>query len=272
MPAKMKIRSAYSSLPSAERKVADFILENPDRAMHMVINEIAEASGVSVPSVTRLARKLGYKGFLEFRVALASGSAAGGEAHKLSPIDETDSDETVVDKLYSASIRALEDTYHALDTKRFCELSRTVANAKRVFFIAGSGSALIAEDCAYQLNSLDVEAIAITDQVVANMYKSRFTEGDVVIGLSRAGRNRQLSEALRTAKKQGAVSCLISNCINAQAAQTVDYFICASRVDDLKKLLGVESINAMVAISNLLITIVARNLNRVLDDSIEPKL
>ena len=58
MPAKMKIRSAYSTLPTAERKVADFILENPARASLMVINEIAEAAGVSVPSVTRLARKL----------------------------------------------------------------------------------------------------------------------------------------------------------------------------------------------------------------------
>ena len=71
MPANNKIRSAYVTLPSAERKVADFILDNPDRAMRMVINEIAEAAGVSVPSVTRLARRLGYKGFLDFRVALA---------------------------------------------------------------------------------------------------------------------------------------------------------------------------------------------------------
>ena len=58
MPAKMKIRSAYSTLPAAERKVADFILEDPERASLMVINEIADAAGVSVPSVTRLAKKL----------------------------------------------------------------------------------------------------------------------------------------------------------------------------------------------------------------------
>ena len=59
MPANNKIRSAYGTLPSAERKVADFILDDPERAMRMVINEIAEAAGVSVRSVTRLARRLG---------------------------------------------------------------------------------------------------------------------------------------------------------------------------------------------------------------------
>ena len=80
MPANNKIRSAYVTLPSAERKVADFILDNPDRAMRMVINEIAEAAGVSVPSVTRLARRLGYKGFLDFRVALAGRKRRNAEA------------------------------------------------------------------------------------------------------------------------------------------------------------------------------------------------
>ena len=91
MPAKMKIRSAYSTLPTAERKVADFILENQARASLMVINEIAEAAGVSVPSVTRLARKLGYNGFLDFRVALASGSSSI-ESLKSDPIRPTDND------------------------------------------------------------------------------------------------------------------------------------------------------------------------------------
>ena len=50
MPAKMKIRSAYSTLPTAERKVADFILENPARASLMVINEIAVPQERSNPS------------------------------------------------------------------------------------------------------------------------------------------------------------------------------------------------------------------------------
>ena len=114
MPANNKIRSAYGTLPSAERKVADFILDDPERAMRMVINEIAEAAGVSVPSVTRLARRLGYKGFLDFRVALANGAAANGATQKLSPITDEDSDSTVIDKLCGYSIMSLEDTCHEI--------------------------------------------------------------------------------------------------------------------------------------------------------------
>lgn len=272
MPAKMKIRSAYATLPSAERKVADFILENPERAMHMVINEIADAAGVSVPSVTRLARKLGYKGFLEFRVALASGAAINAETHKLSPIEDTDSDETVVEKMYLASIRALEDTYRALDREKFCELARLIAGAERVFICGGGGSALLAGDVAYQLDALGVQAIPITSQTVLNMYKPRFNEKDILIGLSRAGRNKQLTEAIRQAKKQGSTCVFMSNYVNAQGAQAADYFFCTSRLDDMKKLLGTESNNAMIALTNVLVLLVARMLKRRIEDEQEMNL
>ncbi len=262
MPAKMKIRSAYTSLPSAERKVADFILENPERAMHMVINEIADSAGVSVPSVTRLARKLGYKGFLEFRVALASGAALSAETHKLSPVEDTDSDEEVVEKVYLASIRALEDTYRALDRERICELARAIATADRVFICGGGGSTLLAQDAAFQLNALGVQAVPIISQTVLNMYKPRFCETDVFIGLSRAGRNKLLTEAVRQAKRQGSTCVFMSNYVNAQGAQTADYFFCTSRLDDMKKILGTESNSAMIALMNLILLLVARILER----------
>lgn len=262
MPAKMKIRSAYATLPSAERKVADFILANPERAMHMVINEIAECAGVSVPSVTRLARKLGYKGFLDFRVALASGAAISAEAHKVSPVEETDSDEDVVEKMYLASIRALEDTYRAMDRSKVCDSARRIAQADRVFICGGGGSALLAMDMSYQLNALGVQAVPIVSQTVLNMYKPRFCETDVFIGLSRAGRNKVLTEAVRVAKRQGSTCVFMSNFVNAQGAQSADYFFCTSRLDDMKRILGRESNNAMIALANLIVLLVARNLKR----------
>ena len=229
--------------------------------MHMVINEIADSAGVSVPSVTRLARKLGYKGFLEFRVALASGAALSAETHKLSPVEDTDSDEEVVEKVYLASIRALEDTYRALDRERICELARAIATADRVF-ICGGGSTLLAQDAAFQLNALGVQAVPIISQTVLNMYKPRFCETDVFIGLSRAGRNKLLTEAVRQAKRQGSTCVFMSNYVNAQGAQTADYFFCTSRLDDMKKILGTESNSAMIALMNLILLLVARILER----------
>ena len=64
----VRIRSLYSSLPKAERNVADFIQQNPERAPHRSVHEFARAGGVSVASVSRFVRKLGFSDFKEFKM------------------------------------------------------------------------------------------------------------------------------------------------------------------------------------------------------------
>ena len=131
MPALMKIKSAYASLPTAERKVADFILEDPQRASLMVINEIAAAAEVSVPSVTRLSKKLGYDGFMSFRVALASG-ISNPSPLDVEPIRANDPDDVAAEKLLLLVSKCIEDTAKVLDAKKLSNFCDAILNAKRV--------------------------------------------------------------------------------------------------------------------------------------------
>ena len=261
MPAKMKIRSAYATLPSAERKVADFILENPDRATRMVINEIAEAAGVSVPSVTRLARKLGYNGFLDFRVALASGTA-NMDAQRDTTILPEDSEETVIDKIYSASVNALEDTYKALDKQSLISLAHKLEVSERIFLCGAGGTSLLVGDIMSQMLSIGLQAGAVLTPEAISAYGKTFREGDIVIVVSRTGRNKMLNEALKMAKKKGATTALLCNYVNAPCAQIVDHFFCTSRLDDYKTIMGRETNSTMISILNLLVLLVARNIKQ----------
>jgi len=257
MPAKMKIRSAYSTLPTAERKVADFILANPSKASLMVINEIAEAAGVSVPSVTRLAKKLGYEGFLDFRVALASGSSSI-ESIKSEPIRPDDSDPEVVKKLFLSYMRALEDTLKALNREKLAVLAEKCTRAKRIFVVGTASSYLLANDLALQLNYLDYDAVAVSDAVVMDVLTTRFSADDVFIGISRSGRTRLVLDALKAAKNRGTYTAFISNYINSPAANIADGFFCTACVDDMKNITGRESTLTMTSMVGALIMLVAR--------------
>ncbi len=257
MPAKMKIRSAYATLPSAERKVADFILSNPERASLMVINEIAAAAGVSVPSVTRLAKKLGYDGFLDFRVALASGNSSL-ESIKSEPIRPDDSDEAVIEKCFLANMRSLEDTLKAINKNKFVELADRIGAARRIFVLGIGSSAQLASDLVFQLNFQGFDAVAVVEQVAMDMYSHRFSKGDVVIGISRAGRTKPVLDAFKEAAKSGAYCAFVSNFVNTPATQSADAFFCTSRVDDIKQLLGRESNLPMYAMAASLMTLLTR--------------
>ncbi|MBQ9833237.1 MAG: MurR/RpiR family transcriptional regulator [Clostridia bacterium] len=257
MPAIMKIRSAYAALPTAERKVADFILKNPTKAPLMVINEIANEVGVSVPSVTRLAKKLGYDGFLDFRVALASGNATVSD-DRSAPINICDPDETVVEKMFVSTMNAIDDTLKALDKKEMSELANDIVGAKRIFIYGTSASASMAYDLAKQLVFLGYEAIAINDALTLEMYSKRFTKDDLLIGITRSGRTKVVTDALKFAKQKGVRCALVSNYINALSNGVADYFFCTSRLDDVKRTMNRETNLTMYVWANALTMLVAR--------------
>lgn len=257
MPAKMKIRSAYSTLPTAERKVADFILENAEKASLMVINEIAEAAGVSVPSVTRLAKKLGYDGFMDFRVALAAGSASITSL-KSDPVKEDDPDGVVIEKMFLSYMRAQEDTLKAIDRDALAELAQYMVDGRRIFIFGAGSSAMLAADFALQLNMMGFDAVAVSDPVVMEMYSARFTKQDVFLGISRSGRTKNILDALKAAKKRNAYCAFVSNYITSPAAAIADSFFCTARVDDIKTVVGRESNVSMYTLTGALLVLISR--------------
>ena len=163
MPALMKIKSAYASLPTAERKVADFILEDPQRASLMVINEIAAAAEVSVPSVTRLSKKLGYDGFMSFRVALASG-ISNPSPLDVEPIRANDPDDVAAEKLLLLVSKCIEDTAKVLDAKKLSNFCDAILNAKRVLVIGKDESGVLAAS-GVAVTTADGSGVAISSDM-----------------------------------------------------------------------------------------------------------
>lgn len=71
-----KIRAAHAALTRAERQLADVICANYPVSGLGSITQLAEAAGVSTPTLARMVQKLGYAGFAEFQGALRDELAA----------------------------------------------------------------------------------------------------------------------------------------------------------------------------------------------------
>src|SRR3989339_602570 len=67
----IRLRGLYPSLKTALRKVADVILREPEMAIYASVNEVAAVATVSEATVMRFCRILGFKGFQDFKIALA---------------------------------------------------------------------------------------------------------------------------------------------------------------------------------------------------------
>ena len=61
------VKEKYDDIFSAEKKVADFVLSNPQKVVDSNVSELAKQSGVSV----RMCHHIGYSGYYQFRITLA---------------------------------------------------------------------------------------------------------------------------------------------------------------------------------------------------------
>lgn len=75
---KDRIARAMPDLTPSHRTMADYVLAHSFRAATMTIDELAEATGVSVATANRFAHTLGFSSFPAFRAELVRGFERAG--------------------------------------------------------------------------------------------------------------------------------------------------------------------------------------------------
>lgn len=66
-----RVEELHRNGSSSQKQLADFVLRNPIRVSAMTIEDLARATGVSAPTISRFARELGFGGFSEMRNGVA---------------------------------------------------------------------------------------------------------------------------------------------------------------------------------------------------------
>ena len=67
----IRIDERYPKFSKGQKRLADYIKENYDKAAFLTAAKMGEAVGVSESTVVRFAMHLGYEGYPEFQNALA---------------------------------------------------------------------------------------------------------------------------------------------------------------------------------------------------------
>ena len=122
----VKIRSLYSSLPKAERKVADYILGNAEGPRAAPCGSSRASARVSVASVSRFVRKMGFEDFKDFDFELARETGATTR-YLFEQITPRDTDEEISRKVFLGTIRSIEDTLKILPLGDLVGRGRAVA-------------------------------------------------------------------------------------------------------------------------------------------------
>lgn len=221
LPCLTKIRATYSSLSEKEKKVADYILNDPGKMIHATINQVADDLHVADATVFRFCKRIGFPGFQAMKIALASEIVTPmQDIHET--IQEDDDEKTVTEKVFKSNIRTLEDTMHVIDSESYQRAVSALVKARRIDFYGNGGSGIIALDAHHKFLRTGIPTAAYQDSHFQVMSASQLTEADVVVLISHSGTNRDILQALEVAKEHGVTTIGITTLAKSPLSKGVD--------------------------------------------------
>ena len=208
------VSSQKPNMTKSEKRISDFIFNNTDTVTHMAITNLAQCCSVSEATVVRFVRKLGYRGYNDFKVELAKETQKGDFENIMvtGTINRDDSIQTIAKKYYEVSINSLEHTMSLLNYDEIEKAAGLIIKARKVHFIGIGYSGNTAVDSKYNFMRIGIDTDAYTDAHTMIMICSIVDKSDVVFAISHSGNTQEIVNSLKVAKKNGAkIICVSSN-------------------------------------------------------------
>lgn len=219
-----KIGNEYYMLTSSEKKAADYVLAHQAEAQFLSISELAEVSGVAVATVSRFCRRLGYKGYNTFRLALANTAASQGAwANPLSgEVQDEDSLEDVCQKLYAADVGAITQTLELLNPRKIEKAADLLERAGKVLCMGQGGSMIIAQEAAHLFSTAGGKFFAVSDAHMQAIAATSMDRHDVLLYFSYSGSTSDMMETVKLAHGRQAKVILITRFPKSPGAAEAD--------------------------------------------------
>ena len=138
-------------MPAALARVADYLLLQPQAPLTLSIGELAEQAGTSAASVTRFCRMIGYAGYVELRVGIATdvgrSTARESWANEIGrEVGPDDTPELLLARLIGSHTRSLREATSAIDLAVISEVSHRIGRSRLVDIYGVGGSAMLGQE------------------------------------------------------------------------------------------------------------------------------
>lgn len=210
-----RIERHAETLTRAERQLADSLLRNYPASGLGSITAIAEASGVSTPTVARMARKLGFEGFPHMQAALR----AEVEATISNPIAKHDRwaenapDAHILNRFADAATENLRQTLSQIGPEPFNAVADLLTDKDRHIHLAGGRITRSLADYFFthlQVIRNDVSLIAPNSNTWPH-YALNMRNGDVLIAFDIRRYEHDILRLAEMARARGAVIVLFTD-------------------------------------------------------------
>lgn len=217
---------------------------------------LADACGVSDPTVVRAYKKLGFSGYEDLKLTLAQATVSPEEIiHE--EISAGDSVQAVRDKVFQSAVLALQFTRDMLEPETLAAAAQMLMNARKIVIFGLGGSAPVAMDLHHKLLRLGLNAAVYTDphlQVIACNY---LDERDAVLAVSHSGSSRCVVDSTQIAKHRGAKVISLTSAGKNPLSKLADISLSTHSKETKYRVVSIASRVAALTIADSIYTYIA---------------
>lgn len=192
----------HSKLPPSEKKIAKYILENPQETISLTASELGKRSSTSGAAVIRLCKSLDLKGIQDLKLRIAGDLQKSGE-QSVRDIEPNESASSIIRKMSSNSIQTIQETAELLSIDELEKAVHALKNAGTVHFVGVGASSIIAKDAQQKFLRINKNATAFSDIHMAATLVANTDKNDVVVGISFSGNTFEVAKILELANMKG---------------------------------------------------------------------
>jgi len=198
-----RIRQQESYFTEASKKIAKQIFSSPDTIIHMTICQAAEFCATSEASIVRFCKTLGYNGYNDFKICLASELSLNNEPVIFSSLKPDDDDMTILQKVFAAEIKVIQETAAMMDANAFKQAVDCILSARKLDFYSFGNSRPVTLDAHYRLLKIGINSHVGIDIADSLIHANMLEPGDVAIAVSHSGSTKYTCMALEAAHDRG---------------------------------------------------------------------
>nr|WP_294470046.1 MurR/RpiR family transcriptional regulator [uncultured Sellimonas sp.] len=214
----LRIEERYSKMSKGQKRLADYVRKNYDKAVFLTAAKLGETVGVSESTVVRFAIQLGYKGYPGFQKALEELVRT-----KLNSIQRMEvtygriSQSEILETVLHSDIEKIKQTLDVIDHKAFNLAIDTILNARKIYVIGIRSCAPLASFFSFYLNLVCDNVTPVTTNSSSEIFEQliRISEEDVIVGISFPRYSMRTLKALEFASNRKAKVITLTDSIHS---------------------------------------------------------
>ncbi len=213
------IREQLPNLSGNLKTIADFALQFPDKVLQMSIVELAQATSVSPSTVFEFARRLGFSGFRELKIALA-------QELQLFQTMKLDGEKLslVAKNLLAFIFKNVEQSLSLIQRQDIEKVGRTILQSSVIEILAYGFDAIAGRDLFLKLKQLGFQVNFFDNPFLQSISTSNLPASSCVIAISSSHSSTDMLDAITFAKTAKATIVGIAP-PSSKIAETCDLLI-----------------------------------------------